>query len=105
MLVLHDSKDSMPLEQGCMLVSIDCPTIILGQELAWEAMAFINEIHGQLQIVVLASYLCRIVQPDITPASTGVAQQLPGPGSCTATSAKSIHCTNLKYKGSSAAWV
>ena len=49
-------------------MSIGCPAMILGQELAWEAMAFINEIQGQLQIVALASFLPRIARPKVTPA-------------------------------------
>ena len=37
-----------------------CLAIFFGQQLAWEAMALVNEIQRQLQVVALTSFLSRI---------------------------------------------
>ena len=55
-----------------------CFATFLRQQLAWEAMALVNEIKRQLQVVALTSFLPRIAQPEVIPTLTEAALKLPG---------------------------
>ena len=47
-----------------------CLVIFLRLQLAWEAMALVDEIQCQLQVVALTSFLPRIAQPEVIPTLT-----------------------------------